>query len=392
MTQHRVIIVGAGQGGLQAAISLRQFGYAGSVTLVGLEPDLPYQRPPLSKAYLLDGKADALTLRPASFFASKDVVYLSGTTVESIDRTAKEITVTGEDGRRNLPYDHMILATGTRNMRPPIAGLEHTCDLRTLADAKVLRERLAQPQRIAIIGGGFIGLEFAAVARKLGHEISVIETAPRLMARAVSHATSAHFARFHSDLGTGLHFGQPATAVTEKCVTLADGTEISANFVLLAAGVRPNSELADKAGLANFNGITVDENLFTSDPDISALGDCASFPDPRTGKHIRLESVQAATDHARLIAARIVNGDAAPYTALPWFWSDQGDQKLQIAGYADAAATEETITDGVVARFNQSGLVAIETVNNARIHMKARRFLSNGQQGDLSELKGIIDG
>ncbi|KFE34920.1 NAD(P)/FAD-dependent oxidoreductase [Thioclava atlantica] len=390
MSRESVVIIGAGQGGLQAAISLRQNGFAGAITLIGDEPGLPYQRPPLSKAYLHDGNAEALRLRPDSFFTSKEVDYLPETRVEQIDRAAQEIVIAGASGKRRLGYDHLILATGTRNLRPPIAGVERSCDLRTLRDAEILRARLSQPQRIAVIGGGFIGLEFAAVARKLGHEVSVIEAAPRLMARAVSSWMSDHFAALHRDWGTALHLGEAAVAVQGDGVTLANGTTIPAEFVLLAAGVRPNTELAEAAGLEIENGVKVDACLLSSDPAISALGDCACFPDPRTGRPVRLESVQAATDHARLIAARIAKGESAAYSALPWFWSDQGDRKLQIAGYADPDATEEAVAEGIVARFDAQGLAAVETVNNARVHMKARRLLASGAPVALDDLGEIV--
>ena len=390
MSPSRVVIVGAGQGGLQAAISLRQNGFDGAITLIGAEPGLPYQRPPLSKAYLLEGKAEALTLRPASFFESKQVEYLPGTKVLEIDRAAGEVLLDGVGGDRRLGYDHLILATGTRNLRPPIDGLEHALDLRTLADAARLREALAAPRRIAGIGGGVIGLEFAAVARKLGHAVSVIEAAPRLMARAVSPAMSRHFEDWHRAQGVALHLGRAAIGVDAEGVALDDGARVAADFVLLAAGVRPNTELAEAARLKTVNGVCVDAQLLTSDPAISALGDCASFPDPRSGAMVRLESVQAATDHARLIAARIAKGACPDYAAVPWFWSDQGDQKLQIAGFAGPGATEEVVADGLVARFDAGGLAAVETVNNARAHMKARRLLAPGGSADLAALKDAI--
>ena len=173
-------------------------------------------------------------------------------------------------------------------------------------------------------------------------------------------------------------------------MTLDDGTRVGADFVLLATGVRPNSELAEAAGLLTHNGVTVDAQLCSSDPAISALGDCASFPDPRSGRTVRLESIQAATDHARLIATRIAKGSCPDYAALPWFWSDQGDQKLQIAGYAGLEATEEVVSEGLVARFDAAGLVAVESVNNARVHMKARRLLGPDGSADLAALKEAI--
>jgi 3-phenylpropionate/trans-cinnamate dioxygenase ferredoxin reductase component len=386
LSQPGVIIVGAGQGGLQAAISLRQEGYAGPVTLIGAEPGLPYQRPPLSKAYLAEGDPAALVLRPESFFAAKDITYLPSTLVEAIDRDARQVVLPG--GR--LDYDRLILATGTRNLRPPIAGLERALDLRTLADAGRLREVLTSPRRVAVIGGGFIGLEFAAAARKLGHQVAVIEAAERLMARVVSPLMSRYFAMLHHDWGAEVHLGQPAVAVDESGVTLADGTHVAADTVLLAAGVCPNSELAAEAGLAIENGIRLDAQLRTSDPAIFALGDCASFPDPRTGRRVRLESVQAATDHARLIAAQIAKGADAPYAAVPWFWSDQGDRKLQIAGLAGPDATEEILADGIVARVDDLGVAALETVNNAGAHMKARRLLAGHAPVSLDDIKAAV--
>lgn len=386
MSQPGVIIVGAGQGGLQAAISLRQEGFAGPVTLIGAEPGLPYQRPPLSKAYLAAGDAEALVLRPESFFAAKDITYLHSTTVEAIDRDARQVVLPG--GR--LDYDRLILATGTRNLRPRIEGLDRALDLRTLADAGRLREVLASPRRVAVIGGGFIGLEFAAAARKLGHQVAVIEAAERLMARVVSPLMSRYFAMLHHDWGTEVHLGQPAVAVDATGVTLADDAHVPADTVLLAAGVCPNTELAEAAGLAIENGIRLDAQLRTSDPAIFALGDCASFPDPRTGRQVRLESVQAATDHARLIAAQIAKGATASYAAVPWFWSDQGDRKLQIAGLAGPDAQEEILADGIVARVDAIGVAALETVNNAGAHMRARRLLAGHAPVSLDEMRAAV--
>lgn len=387
MNQPGVIIVGAGQGGLQAAISLRQEGYAGPVTLIGAEPGLPYQRPPLSKAYLSQGDADALILRPESFFSSKNISYLSGTRVEAIDRAARQVVLPG--GER-LDYDQLILATGTRNLRPSIQGLDRALDLRTLADAGRLREVLASPRRVAVIGGGFIGLEFAAAARKLGHEVTVIEAADRLMSRVVSPLMSAHFKALHEGWGTELYLGQPAVAVDEAGVTLSDGRHVSAGTILLAAGVCPNTELAEDAGLAIENGIRTDDRLRSSDPAIYALGDCANFPDPRSGRRVRLESVQAATDHARLIAAQIAKGADAAYAAVPWFWSDQADRKLQIAGLAGSEATEAVIADGIIVRLDAEGVAALETVNNAGAHMRARRLLAGGEPVTLETMRAAV--
>lgn len=372
--RERVVIVGAGQGGFQAAASLRQEGFAGDITLIGAEPGLPYQRPPLSKAFLESGDAEALALRPESFYAKNRINLLEDTQIELIDRDAQLVA----SGNAAWPYDHLILATGTRNLRPQIDGLEHALDLRTLADAQSLRAALSTQMRCVVIGGGFIGLEFAAAARTLGHEVTVLEAAPRLMARVVSPEMSQRFLDLHTELGTHILTGSAVTAVSKKAVTPKNGATISADVILLAAGVRPNTELAEAAGLPVENGIVVDTSLRTVDPAISALGDCAVFPDPRTGRPVRLESVQAATDHARAIAKRIVHGARDPYAAVPWFWSDQADRKLQIAGLAGPSDTSVEIAPDAVLRFDGDTLSAVETINNPKIHMKTRKLMAQG--------------
>ena len=371
MSHAGVVIVGAGQGGVQAAMSLRQEGYSDPITLVGAEPGLPYQRPPLSKAFLKTGEAEKLVLRPADFYSKKSITLRSSVTVDRIDRISQKIYI----GAETLPYDHLILATGTRNLVPPIAGVRGAMGLRTLADAQALRARLSAPTRIAVVGGGFIGLEFAAVAASLGHQVHVAEAAPRLIARVLSPEMSEAFLRKHKEIGTHLHLGRGVTEVTKGAILLSDGTRVAADLVLLAAGVRPNVELAQDAGLEIANGIKVDAFLRTQDANIFALGDCAAFPDPRTGACIRLESVQAATDHARAIA-KTITGTATRYRAVPWFWSDQADWKLQIAGLAGPDDDAVRVDDHVILRFADGMLSAVETVNNAKVHMKARKLLA----------------
>jgi len=368
----RIVIIGAGQGGLQAAISLRQEGYDGALTLIGGEAGLPYQRPPLSKAYLKSGDAGALRLRPETFYDKNAVELVTETWVDRIDRAGRVVHA----GDRSFAYDHLILATGTRNLRPPIAGTDRCLDLRTLADAVKLRAVLDSPKRCAVIGGGFIGLEFAAVARGLGHDVTVAEAAPRLMARVVSPEISAYFKDLHDGLGTVLHLGDPAAEVTDAGMVLKSGAEVAADVVLMAAGVVPNAELAAEAGLGVNNGVVVNDRLLTADANISALGDCAVFPDPTTGRPVRPESVQAATDHARLIAKRLIKGEDLPYAAVPWFWSDQADAKLQIAGLAAPEDATHRRADGAIFRFAGDRLSAVETVNNARTHMQARKALA----------------
>ncbi len=372
---NRIVIVGAGQGGLQAAISLRSEGFEGSIVLIGAEEYLPYQRPPLSKAYLKDGDARKLQLRPATFFERKEITLHTGVHVDRIDRTNRVVWA----GKESFAYDHLILATGTRNLRPPMPGLHRALDLRTLNDADALREALKNPCRSVVIGGGFIGLEFAAVARGMGHEVCVAEASPRLMSRAVSPEMSERFLTKHREMGTIVHLDNPVCSVTDEGVVLSDGSDIEGDVVLLAAGVVPNTELAAAAGLPVDNGVVVNEYLLTNDDSISAMGDCAVFPSPVTGLPVRLESIQAATDHAKTIASRLVSGINTAYATVPWFWSDQSDWKLQIAGLAAPEDDSVVRDDGAVMRFSGNTLSAVETINNAKTHLLARKALGGAR-------------
>lgn len=380
--QGHVVIVGAGQGGCQAAISLRDEGYAGPITLIGAEDGLPYQRPPLSKEFLKAGEAERLILRPENFFARQQITLRTGLRVDAINRAERLLHA----GDEVIPYDRLVLATGTRIAVPPIAGVERAIGLRSLADARALHAALARPRRVAVIGGGFIGLEFAAVARSLGHQVDVVEAAPRLMQRVVSAQMAARFRQMHEGLGTRFHLGAPVVAVIGQGIVLADGPQIDADLVLLAAGVRPNAELATAAGLAVADGIVVDESLRTADPQIYALGDCCAFPDARGHGLRRLESVQAATDHARCIARAITRGVAQRYAAVPWFWSDQAGWKLQIAGLAEPDDLSVSVGEQVVLRFGVAGLTAVETINDAKTHMQARRLLAQAVVPDQKAL------
>ncbi len=380
----RIVIVGAGQGGLQAAASLRLEGFEGSIELIGAEEHIPYQRPPLSKAYLKDGDARKLLLKPATFFERKAITLHTGVNVERIDRANRVVWA----GPESFAYDHLILATGTRNLRPPIPGLHHALDLRTLNDAEALREALKNTSRIVVIGGGFIGLEFAAVARSMSHDVCVAEAAPRLMSRAVSPEISKRFLKKHRDMGTIIHLDNPVCRVTGEGIVLADGSAIASDVVLLAAGVVPNTELAAAAGLLVANGVVVNEYLLTNDDCISAMGDCAVFPNPVTGLPVRLESIQAATDHAKTIASRLSRNICTPYAAVPWFWSDQSDWKLQIAGLATPQDDSVVRDDGAVMRFADNTLSAVETINDAKTHLQARKVLA-GAQVSREELAAV---
>lgn len=380
-----IVIVGAGQGGFQAAMSLRDGGFQGRIRLIGDEPGLPYQRPPLSKAYLT-GKSNrtSLDLRPAEFFAKFEIEVLPGRRIAAIDRTARQVRTTGGD---SYGYDHLILATGTRNRPLPVPGIDlgGVCGLRTAADGDVLRPRLSEIRRMAIVGAGFIGLEVAAVAAAMGVEVTVFEAMERPMARALSPQMSAFFRQAHEAAGVRLLFGTTVQSLEGaggkvSAVRTADGKIFETDFVLVGIGVVPNSELASEAGLTVGNGIVVDETLLTSDPDISAIGDCAIFPQYfAAGAAMRIESVQTATDHARCVAARLT-GKAHSYRAVPWFWSDQGPLKLQIAGLSMPHETAVLRGDPAsrafsVFCFGGGKLVGVESVNKAADHMMARRLL-----------------
>jgi 3-phenylpropionate/trans-cinnamate dioxygenase ferredoxin reductase subunit len=403
--QEGIVIVGAGQGGFQAAASLREAGFAGPVTLVGEEPGLPYQRPPLSKAYMKgDAGFEQIELRPAAFFKDHDIEVVNAR-AEAIDRAAQRVVLAGGEA---LPYAHLILATGARNRPLPVPGrdLAGVYYLRSRADADALKERLEDARRVVVIGAGFIGLEFAAVARALGHEVTVIEAATRPLARAVSPEMSAFFADAHTSMGTSLLLGAGVVGLIGKAghvtgVETTDGLVHPADFVVVGIGVTPNVELAAEAGLEVANGIVVDAHLATMDPAISAIGDAVAYPSRFADGLVRLESVQNAVDQAKAVAARLM-GKPAPYEAVPWFWSDQSDLKLQMVGLA--GPTDDAVLRGdpasrrfSVFRFRDGVLTAIESVNRPADHMLGRRLLAGTptltpeQAADESlELKSLL--
>ncbi len=379
------VIVGAGQGGYQVAASLREAGYEAPVIIVGDEPVAPYQRPPLSKAYLLgEMTANRLMLRPESFYETRGIDLLLGDRVAQIDRAANRIHLASGS---SLSYDHLVLAIGARNRLLPVegAGLDGVMYLRTLAESDAIHERFEAAKTIVVIGAGFIGLELAAVASKYGKDVHVVEALPRVMSRAVSPAISEFYAEAHAGWGTTMHLNTRLEKIDGRGgrvtgVTLADGRTLAADLVLVGIGIVPNVELAEAAGLKIDNGIVVDKHLVTADLAISAIGDCASFPDPNAHQHIRLESVQNAVDQARCVAKRLT-GNAEIYSAVPWFWSDQRDLKLQMVGLTNAC--DRIVVRGDAASrafsvfcFKNEKLIGIESVNRAADHMFGRRLLA----------------
>ncbi len=383
MTQGPVLIAGAGHAGFQLAASLRQHGYSEPIRLINDEAHLPYQRPPLSKAYLKGaGGADSLMFRPDKFYRDQNIELIADRAA-SIDRAARRLLLASGS---SLDYGHLVLATGARNrlLDIPNANLEDVRYLRTLDESEALRLRIASARRVVVIGAGFIGLEFAATARAKGLEVDVIELGARVMARAVTAEISDFFQSRHTAAGIRIHLGVQATSIESDGthvagVSLSDGRHVPADLVVVGVGVLPNVELADEAGLPVAAGIIVNEQLLTSDPNISAIGDCALFASHRFGGALRLESVQNATDHARCVAARLT-GDAKTYDGQPWFWSDQRDDKLQIAGLTtgyDRVVVRGDPAQGSFSAFcYKSGqLVGVESVNRGSDHVFGRKIL-----------------
>lgn len=383
-----VLVVGAGQAGAQAAVSLRQAGYAEPIRVIGRESDPPYQRPPLSKAFLAGPDQVPLPVRGEKFFHDNDIMLSLGSTAETIDRAAHTLTLSG--GER-AHYDHLVLALGARARRLPVrgAGLAGVHVLRELADARALRTQLATARNAVVIGGGFLGLEFAAVAAARGLRVTVLETADRIMRRAVTRPIADAFARVHRELGTTICVGAGVESILgshgrASAVTSAGGEVIAADLVVMAVGVHPNDSIAADAGLATADGVLVDDHLVTADPAISAIGDCARIR-VTSSRSRRVESVQNATDQARCVAARLC-GRAEPYRAVPWFWSEQGALKLQIAGLDEDVATMDVVLRGdpgsssfSVFGYRAGALRTVESVNRTGEHLAARKLLTAGR-------------
>ncbi|MBB5575889.1 NAD(P)/FAD-dependent oxidoreductase [Rhizobium paranaense] len=334
------VIIGAGECGARAAFALREKGFDGDITLVGAEPVAPYERPPLSKESLALGHEPKF-VAALERYADQRIDLRLATHATKIDPVGKVVTLS--DGQ-TLSYDKLLLATGaSARSFPGIAGGERIRMLRTHADASALRAALLPGRHIAVIGGGFIGLELAATARKLGADVTVIEGLPRVLKRGVPEAVAEVITQRHRDEGVAIHCGETIAVVEDGAdgaiVRLAGGEEISADLVLIGIGAQPNVALAEKAGLAIENGIAVNERLATSAADIYAAGDCCSFPLALYGgRRVRLESWRNAQEQGTLAAANLL-GEAASISAVPWFWSDQYDLTLQIAGLADGATT-----------------------------------------------------
>lgn len=386
MNRAGCVIVGAGQAGMQLAVSLRERGYDGPITLVGQEAADPYQRPPLSKAYLL-GKVEAgnLTLRSTDYMSDHGIDYRAGTSVEHIDAGNRVVQLTS--GER-LPYEHLVLATGARNRRLALPGMnaDNVHSLRDLNDARRLRDVLDRHRKVAVIGAGFIGMEFAAVARQKSLDVTVIEYAERPFARALTEITARRLRDLHEAEGVRFKCRTEVTGVKVdadgkvRAVTVSGGGSVVADLVLVDIGVEPNVELARAAGVAVDNGILVDSYLATNHPGIYAIGDCARFPSVHAARRsVRLESVQNAVDQAKILASTLA-GTPTEYRALPWFWSDQYRSKLQIAGLAEGyerAVVRQLPEKSGFSVFCLKGdtLLAVESVDRPADHLVARKLI-----------------
>jgi len=399
MSHERIVIIGGGHAAAQVAASLRPEGWAGEISLISAEPVLPYHRPPLSKTYLAGAQhSDEILIRPASFYASLNIDVNLGVRVTGIDRRKKIVML--HNGAQ-LPYHKLALTTGAsvRKLAIPGVQLEGVLYLRDLADVDRIREFVAPGKRAVILGGGYIGLELAASLRKLGMSVTVVEASQRVLQRVTAPEVSEFYSRIHREEGVEILTGVAPTSINGtsqvESVSLANGHRIAADLVVCGVGVLPETSLAEDAGLTVDNGICVDEFARTSDPDIVAAGDCASHFNPYCQRTLRIESVQNATDQAKT-AAKTLCGKFEPYNSLPWFWSDQYDAKLQIAGLSqgyDQVVIRGDWKEGrsFAAFYFQNGrFLAVDAINRPKEFLLSRRLLSEGRSpnpenlGDLS--------
>ncbi len=384
------VVIGAGQAGASLVARLRKQGFDGEITLIGAEPVPPYQRPPLSKAYLTgEMELERLFLRPERFYEEQNITLRTDATVQSIDRDAKTIDLGGE----TIGYDVLAITTGSKPRYLPAAiggdlGGVHV--VRTLADVDAMAEEFSGERHALIVGGGYIGLEAAAVAAKRGLKVTVLEMADRILQRVAAPETSDYFRALHTGHGVDIREGVGLDRlIGEDRVTgaaLSDGSEIDVDFVIAGIGIVPDTDLAEAAGLEIDNGIKVDGLCKTSDPSIYAAGDCASFP--YRGDRLRLESVPNAIDQAE-VAADVITGATDEYVAKPWFWSDQYDVKLQIAGLNagyDRVVTRDS--DGPISFWYYKGetLLAVDAMNDPRSYMMGKRWIEAGKSPNPDEI------
>lgn len=383
--QH-IVIIGAGQAGAQTLISLRQSGFDGTISLIGDEPALPYQRPPLSKKFLAgDMEKAQLFFRPQAFYDKENIALYLGQRAEKIDPAAKIVTLA--DGTE-LTYTQLMLSTGSRPRTLPMASTDcsNLFAIRTIADIEAIRPHFTAGKKLVIIGGGYIGLETAAVAQQMGLDTIIIEAAERLLARVASQQIADFFARLHNEKGVQIINNMQVTEFAKQNnetqiseVRLSNGHTLAADLVVVGIGIVPNVELAESAGLKIDNGIVVDEFARTSIADIYAGGDCTQHPNALLGRRLRLESVQNAIAQGKTVAAHIL-GQAKPYAEIPWFWSDQYDIKLQMAGLASdydriILRGDDKTHSFALFYFNKTQLIAADAINRPAEFMAAKKLI-----------------
>jgi 3-phenylpropionate/trans-cinnamate dioxygenase ferredoxin reductase subunit len=386
-----VVIIGAGHAAGQAAASLRQAKYAGDITIVGDEAHIPYQRPPLSKAYLKgDQSADKVYLRAESFYADRDIAMKLSTRATAIDTTAKTVALSSDE---TLHYDHLLISTGSRPRKLSIEGsdLPGIHYLRTMDDVDGLRDGMQADANLVIVGGGYIGLEVAAVGRELGLNVHVLEMEERILQRVTTPEMSDYYHQLHEGRGVNIHTNTAVTGFAgdgKVQEVLCGDKRFPADIVIVGIGIIPNTELAEAAGIVCNNGIVVDDHCCTSDPNVYAAGDCTNHPNPLLDRRLRLESVPNAMDQARVSTANML-GDDKTYAAIPWFWSDQYELKLQMVGFSadgDAQVLRGDMASNQFAIFylKDGKVVAADAVNSPKEFMLCKQLV--GKSADPAML------
>ena len=393
-----VVIIGAGHGGVQAAASLREEGYEGRIALIGDEAELPYHKPPLSKTFIKNSAAQPQILRADAFYSGARIEMMLGQTVEAIDPVSRRIRLAGGT---SIGFDRAILATGSRPrlLRFEGAPPEGLLSLRSVTDARAIRDAAATVEDVVVIGGGFIGLEIAATLRAGGIKVTVVEAQDRLLARAVAPAVAEHVRQRLVTSGVRVALSTTIGRIEAEggrvtAVLTSGGERIPAGMVIVGIGVAPNDELASAAGIATQNGIRVDALMRSSVPEILAIGDVANYRHWLTGQDVRLESVQNATDQAKA-AAKTIIGHAQDYGAVPWFWSDIGDMKLQMVGLTGGGDRQVAVGDPAENRFSlfhyrDGKLLGIESVNRPADHMLGRRMMAEGFSPSEAQAAGDL--
>ena len=377
-----MVIIGAGHAAGQAAASLRQEKYEGSITIIGDEPHVPYQRPPLSKQYLSGEQAiDRVYLRPQKFYEDKNIDLKLGVSATAIDRAAKTVQL---DNGEQIAYDKLIISTGSRPRKLNIEGsdLAGIHYLRTIADVDAIRAEMKPKRNLVIVGGGYIGLEVASVGIDQGLNVHVLEMEERILQRVTTAEMSAYYHNLHTGRGVQIHTGTTVSGFAgDQHVqqVLCGDQAFDADLVVVGIGIIPNVELAQDAGLTCDNGIVVDEHCRTSDPDIFAAGDCTNHPNPLLDRRLRLESVPNAMEQARVCAANMLGGDKT-YAAIPWFWSDQYELKLQMVGFSadgDQQVVRGNMAENQFAVFylNEGRVVAADAVNSPKEFMICKQLI-----------------